>query len=83
MFDGADSYGERSKAASFVGCDPARTYSPQVSDGARGSMLITIRGRSSAPHSVELYDLDEKMLAMERMDIDVQLLSVPPHALFY
>jgi len=46
-------------------------------------MLITIRGRSSAPHSVELYDLDEKMLAMERMDIDVQLLSVPPHALFY
>ena len=64
-------------------CDPARMYSPQVSDGARGSELITIRGHGSAPHTVELYDLDEKMLAMERMDSDVQLPWVPLYALFY
>jgi aminocarboxymuconate-semialdehyde decarboxylase len=107
----ANSYGERSKAASFVGCDgkgqllramnidfhshylPANfpqlvcdlapMYNPQVSDGARGSKLITIKGHDFAPHTVELYDLDEKMLAMERTEIDVQVLSVPPYAQFY
>jgi hypothetical protein len=64
-------------------CDPAQMYSPQVSDGARGSELITIRGHGFAPHTVELYDLNEKMLAMERMDFDMQLRSVPAYALFY
>jgi aminocarboxymuconate-semialdehyde decarboxylase len=64
-------------------CDLAHMYSPQVSDGPRGSKLITISGHYFAPHTVELYDLDEEMLAMERTDIDMQVLSVPPYALFY
>jgi hypothetical protein len=30
-----------------------------------------------APHTLELYDLDEKLLATDRTDIDMQVLSAP------
>lgn len=63
--------------------DIAHSYHPQVSDGPRGSKLITIDRHYFAPHTVELYDLDEKLLTMDRADIDVQVLSAPPYAFFY
>jgi aminocarboxymuconate-semialdehyde decarboxylase len=62
--------------------DIAHMYNPQVSDGPRGSQQITIASHYVAPHTVELYDLDEKLLAMDRTEIDIQVLSVPPYAFF-
>jgi aminocarboxymuconate-semialdehyde decarboxylase len=66
-----------------VVCEIAHRYRPQVSDGPRGSKLIVIDRHRFAPHTVELYDLDEKLLAMDRTDIAMQVLSVPPYAFFY
>jgi aminocarboxymuconate-semialdehyde decarboxylase len=63
--------------------DIAHMYHPQISDGPRGSRQITIAGHYVAPHSVELHDLDEKLLTMDRTDIDMQVLSAPPYAFFY
>jgi aminocarboxymuconate-semialdehyde decarboxylase len=63
--------------------DIAHSYHPQVSDGPRGSTLVAIGPHYFAPHTVELYDLDEKMLTMDRTDIEVQVLSAPPYAFFY
>ncbi len=63
--------------------DIAHIYSPQVSDGPRGSKQISIGGHYVAPHTIELYDLDEKLLAMDRSEIDIQVLSAPPYAFFY
>jgi aminocarboxymuconate-semialdehyde decarboxylase len=64
-------------------CDIARRYQPQVSEGPRGSKQIAMGSHYFAPHTVELYDLDEKLLSMDRTDIEVQVLSVPPYAFFY
>jgi aminocarboxymuconate-semialdehyde decarboxylase len=61
----------------------AQRYAPQFSDGPRGSTLITVGTHYFAPHTVELYDLDEKMLTMDRTDIDIQVLSAPPYAFLY
>jgi len=63
--------------------DIAHRYNPQLSDGPRGSKQISIGGHYMAPHTVELYDLDEKRLTMDRTDIDMQVLSAPPYAFFY
>jgi len=64
-------------------CDIAGRYEPQISDGPRGSKLITVGAHYFAPHTVELYDLDEKMLTMDRTDIEIQVLSAPPYAFLY
>jgi aminocarboxymuconate-semialdehyde decarboxylase len=63
--------------------DIAHMYNPQISNGPRGSKRITIVGHYVAPHTIELYDLDEKLLAMDRTDIAMQVLSAPPYAFFY
>jgi aminocarboxymuconate-semialdehyde decarboxylase len=63
--------------------DIAHMYAPRVSDGPRGSKQISIAGHYFAPHTVEMYDLDEKLLAMDRSEIDIQVLSAPPYAFFY
>jgi aminocarboxymuconate-semialdehyde decarboxylase len=63
--------------------DIAHMYNPQIGDGPRGSQQISLGGHYMAPHTVELYDLDEKLLAMDRTDIDMQVLSAPPYAFFY
>jgi len=61
----------------------AHLYAPEVSDGPRGSKLIKIQGQVFPPHTLELYDMDEKLLVMDRTDIEMQVLSVPPYAFFY
>jgi aminocarboxymuconate-semialdehyde decarboxylase len=64
-------------------CDIARMYHPQVSAGPRGSKQLTLGGHQFGPYPVEMYDLDEKRLIMDRTDIEMQVLSVPPYAFFY
>ena len=61
----------------------AHMYHPQVGDGPRGSKQVTIGGHYIAPHTLEMYDLDEKLLAMDRSEIDIQVLSAPPYGFFY
>jgi aminocarboxymuconate-semialdehyde decarboxylase len=63
--------------------DIAHRYNPQISHGLRESKQISVGGHYVAPHTIELYDLDEKRMTMDRTDIDVQVLSTPPYALFY
>ena len=46
----------------------AHRYHPQVSDGPRGGKLLAIGPHSFAPHTVELFDLDAKMLTMDMPD---------------
>jgi aminocarboxymuconate-semialdehyde decarboxylase len=63
--------------------DIAHVYNPHVSDGPRGVKQVAIDGHYFAPHTIEMYDLDEKRLAMDRSQIDIQVLSAPPYAFFY
>ena len=59
--------------------DIAHGDSPQVRSGPLGSQHIAIIDYFLAPHRIEFYDLDEKRLAMDRTEIDMQGLPVPPY----